>query len=226
MSGSRSIAAARSRRAGEQSNIVSGGRPVTSIASQSAFANQQYTPQQQHQQQYQQQQQQQQQQYQQQQLPQPQPFTKLSISTAIGLITLRLGRIEQMIIDKGIDNINPNPNSCMDVLPENSKIIDNSILVSMINRLDSLEKKEQTTLNLEKVIQLQTELNSTKETLLKLTSQIETFMKETSDKLIDFEAGIAEIENTVFVENPDIKHNIAESEPAETVNISITADEM
>jgi hypothetical protein len=144
----------------------------------------------------------------------------LSISTAIGLITLRLGRMEQMIIDKGLDGNNPNPNSCMDVLPENSKIIDNSILVSMVNRLDSLEKKEQSTLNLEKVIQLQTELNSTKEALLKLTSQIETFMKETSDKLIDFEAGISEIENAVYVDNNQVSTlNNAESETVESETV-------
>ena len=144
----------------------------------------------------------------------------MSISTAIGLITLRLGRMEQMIIDKGLDGNNPNPNSCMDVLPENSKIIDNSILVSMVNRLDSLEKKEQSTLNLEKVIQLQTELNSTKEALLKLTSQIETFMKETSDKLIDFEAGISEIENAVYVDNNQVSTlNNAESETVESETV-------
>jgi hypothetical protein len=146
-----------------------------------------------------------------------------------------------MINDKGLDGINPNPNSCMDVLPENSKIIDNSILVSMINRLDSLEKKEQSTLNLEKVIQLQTELNSTKETLLKLTSQIETFMKETSDKLIDFESGISEIENAVYVDNQvskpgneesniggndNVESETMESETAESDNITILNDEI
>ena len=97
MSSSRSIAAARSRRAGESQPPVSGGRPVTSIASHSAFVQQQMPPppsnnvriakapmQQQ-----------------QQQMPQQgaSPFTKLSISDAIGLVTLRLGRVEQFIID-------------------------------------------------------------------------------------------------------------------------------
>ena len=90
MSSSRSIAAARSRRAGEQQAQV--GRPGTSIAAQPAFSQQQ------------------------QQQPQGKrsvtaqnstpnvPVTnasnaKLSISDAIGLITLRLGRVEQIMME-------------------------------------------------------------------------------------------------------------------------------
>ena len=98
---SRSLAAARARRAGENAPPVSGNRPGTSIGGQAAFANQNYQqpnnirtsrPGSGQQQQYQQQEPQQQ--------PQNKlPFTKLSISDAIGLITLRLGRVEQYIIE-------------------------------------------------------------------------------------------------------------------------------
>ena len=225
MSGSRSIAAARSRRAGEQANIVSGGRPVTSIASQSAFANQPYLQQQQPQQQQnrggrgiqqpqQQYQQQPQQQYQQQPQQKPSnglPFTKLSISDAIGLITLRLGRVEQFMIDtEGESELGGKSNIS---LPENSKIIDNSLLTSIINRLDSLEKKEQQISTLEKsILHLQTELNTSKETVQNLTSQLESFMKETNEKLTDFELGITEIENIVYVDNELYKSNNNDSE--------------
>ena len=85
MSGSRSIAAARTRRAGEQAKIVSGGRPITSIASQSAFANQPYA---QHQQQQNRggrgvQQQQQQPQKQPQKPSNGLPFTKLTVPVAL-----------------------------------------------------------------------------------------------------------------------------------------------
>jgi hypothetical protein len=207
MSGSRSIAAARSRRAGEQANIVSGGRPVTSIASQSAFANQPYAQQQQNRggrgiQQQQQQYQQQQYQQQQQQPQKPSnglPFTKLTVSDAIGLITLRLGRVEQFMIDtEGELEVGGKSNIS---LPENSKIIDNSLLTSIINRLDSLEKKEQQITSLDKlVLHLQTELNTSKETVQNLTSQLETFIKETNEKLCDFESGITEIENVVYLD--------------------------
>ena len=210
MSGSRSIAAARSRRAGEQANIVSGGRPVTSIASQSAFVQQPYQ-----QQPYQQVNRggkgniMQQQQMQQQSSPIPSnglPFAKLSVSDAIGLITLRLGRVEQFMIDTesegGISSNNSNIN-----LPENSKIIDNSVLISIVNRLDSLEKKEQQLVTLDKVAQLQNELTNTKEILFKLNSQLETYMKETSERFTDFELGISEIEKVIYVDNDLYKSN-------------------
>lgn len=146
MSGSRSIAAARARRAGEAAPPMSGTRPGTSIGSHAAFAPQPPNypsnvrlargPQPPPPQHYQTQQQQQQQQ----QAPSNGlPFTKLSISDAIGLITLRLGRVEQFMIElEHNEQVGGNNAS----IPENSKIIDNSVLTSMINRLDSLEKRE------------------------------------------------------------------------------------
>ena len=228
MSGSRSIAAARSRRAGEQANIVSGGRPVTSIASQSAFANQPYA----------QQQQQQnrggrgaQQQYQQQQQQQPQkpsnglPFTKLTVSDAIGLITLRLGRVEQFMIDSEGERVEREESGNIS-LPENSKIIDNSLLTSIINRLDSLEKKEQQITTLDKlVLHLQTELNTSKETVLNLTSQLDSFIKDTANKFTDFELGITDLENVIYVdkevngiENESLHNNTPNAETLSDAN--------
>jgi len=169
---SRSLAAARARRAGENAPPVSGNRPITSIGSQAAFAqqmppgvnynmppppnnvrtarsiqppqNQQFNKQ--PQQQYFDQQQKN---YQQQPQPQPQPqlhpnglpFNKLSISDAIGLITLRLGRVEQWIIDT--DQVNesaPNFSSDSTNLLEGHTVIDNATLTTIINRIDSLEK--------------------------------------------------------------------------------------
>ena len=154
---SRSLAAARSRRAGENAPPVSGNRPITSIGSQAAFtqqmpqnisynmppppnnvrtarAIQQQPPVKQPPQQYQQ--------FYDKQQPQPQnglPFSKLSISDAIGLITLRLGRVEQWIIETDHDEENRETNET-DNIPTNHRVIDNSVLTSIINRLDSLEK--------------------------------------------------------------------------------------
>lgn len=156
---SRSLAAARSRRAGENSPPVSGNRPITSIGSQAAFAQQMPShmsynmppppnnvrtskaiqqPQQQYnkqptQQYYDQQQQQQQ--------TNGMPFSKLSISDAIGLITLRLGRVEQWVIETDHETEN-NPKNSLDnsCLPDGHKLIDNSVLTTIVNRLDSLEK--------------------------------------------------------------------------------------
>ena len=153
---SRSLAAARSRRAGENAPPVSGNRPITSIGSQAAFTQQMpqnisynmppppnnvrtakaiqqqpsfKQPPQQYQEFYDKQQQQQ----------NNLPFQKLSISDAIGLITLRLGRVEQWIIETDHDEENRETNET-DNIPTNHRVIDNSILTSIINRLDSLEK--------------------------------------------------------------------------------------
>ena len=156
---SRSLAAARSRRAGENAPPVSGNRPVTSIGSQAAFAQQmpsnmgynmppppnnvrtaraiqQQPPVKQPPQQYQQ--------FYDKQQPQPQnglPFSKLSISDAIGLITLRLGRVEQWIIETDDEGETKQQSSSdLSGIPVNHRVIDNSVLTSIINRLDSLEK--------------------------------------------------------------------------------------
>jgi hypothetical protein len=193
---SRSLAAARARRAGENAPPVSGNRPGTSIGSHAAFAPQQQTapaynhnaqpnnvrtgrpgqqqmppqpPQKQQSAAYQQVQQSQQQE------KKALPFTKLSISDAIGLITLRLGRVEQWVIDTEHENHenaeNDNYQSGSLNLPENSKIIDSSILTNLISRLDSLEKREPGTNNPEEITKLS-------ESVTKLTEQIGKIVEE------------------------------------------------
>lgn len=191
---SRSLAAARARRAGENAPPVSGNRPGTSIGSHAAFAPQQQTapaynhnaqpnnvrtgrPGQQQQMPPQPPQKQQSPAYQQVQQSQQQekktlPFTKLSISDAIGLITLRLGRVEQWVIDtehENEENGNYQPGSLN--LPDNSKIIDSSILTNIISRLDSLEKRESGINNSEEFTQLS-------ESVTKFTEQIGKIVEE------------------------------------------------
>ena len=160
---SRSLAAARAKRANiENAPPVSGNRPGTSIGSHAAFVPQGYQsqipqpssnirlprgysqPQQQFQQQQQQQQQQQNNAYQQvKQSQQSLPFSKLSISDAIGLITLRLGRVEQWVIETEHENeTKPETSSDNLNLPQNSKIVDNSVFSSIINRLEIVEKRD------------------------------------------------------------------------------------
>jgi hypothetical protein len=160
---SRSLAAARAKRAGENAPPVSGNRPITSIGSQAAFAQQmppgvgynmppppnnvrtarsmqnpgapapvKQTPQQ-YQQFYDKQHQQQSQ--------NGLPFSKLSISDAIGLITLRLGRVEQWIIETDQeDGSRQFGTGDTSGIPDNHRVIDSSVLTSIINRLDSVEK--------------------------------------------------------------------------------------
>ena len=226
MSSSRSIAAARSRRAGESQPPVSGGRPVTSIASHSAFVQQQMPPpphnvrvakapmQQQ------------------QQMPQQgaSPFTKLSISDAIGLVTLRLGRVEQFIIDFENGEIEGHhPNSGGSSIPENSKIVDNSVLTTIVNRLDALEKREGSGPNgiVSSVASLEKELKETKDLLSHFLFKYELFTKETNEKFGDFEGAISEIEKNMESQQfVDIKEPVAvvdESIPTAAPALEINA---
>jgi len=219
MSSSRSIAAARSRRAGESQPPVSGGRPVTSIASHSAFVQQQMPPppannvrvakapmQQQ----------------QQQQMPKgASPFTKLSISDAIGLVTLRLGRVEQFILDFENGEIEGHhPNSGGSSIPENSKIVDNSVLTTIVNRLDALEKKEGSSL----IAGLEKEMKDTKDLLSHLLYKFELFTKETGEKFSDFDSAISEIEKGLeahqFVE---LSETVVDEQPIPTLSPEINA---
>jgi hypothetical protein len=210
MSSSRSIAAARSRRAGETQPPVSGGRPGTSIASHSAFVPQQQMPQPPSnnvrvakapiQQQVQ---------------PQSNssPFSKLSVSDAIGLITLRLGRVEQFVIDYENGEVSTN-GAVGGGIPENSRVIDNSVLTSMINRLDSLEKREPLTngslsVNNEQVSKIEKDLKETKDLLAHMLFKFELFSKETNDKFADFENAFAEIEKSMV--SPPLDETISAS---------------
>jgi hypothetical protein len=75
-----------------------------------------------------------------QQQPQQQPQQqmmppKLSISDAIALITLRLGRVEQIIQEIPMDR-----QASADVDGDNVKIVDNEVFESVLKRLDVLDK--------------------------------------------------------------------------------------
>ena len=217
-SSSRSIAAARSRRAGETQPPVSGGRPGISIASQSSFVPQQQMPPPQsnnvrtsktagHQQVQQQQ-----------PTSNKLPFNKLSISDAIGLITLRLGRIEQFVID--YENGDGHSSSS---IPDNSKIIDNSVLTSMINRLDSLEKREPSanggsSISNEQIVKIEKDLKETKDLLSHFLFKFELFSKETNERFNDFDVAISDIEKGMILTEEISNDNIVLNEFANNVD--------
>jgi hypothetical protein len=205
---SRSLAAARARRAGDAAPPVSGNRPGTSVGSAAAFSNMPPQPgnvrvaSRQPQQQQQQQQQQrpqsaafQQIQQQQQQVQNGLPFTKLSISDAIGLITLRLGRVEQWVIETEHENEGKSDGS------PSGNAVDNSVLVSLLNRLETVEKREPATgsgtasLSSDEVTKLTSELASLNERYTKFcdeaNKQTLTIAKHT-EQLFRFERELIE----------------------------------
>lgn len=204
---SRSLAAARARRAGDAAPPVSGNRPGTSVGSAAAFSNmppqpgnvrvasRQPMPQQQQQrpqsaafQQIQQQQQ---------QVQNGLPFTKLSISDAIGLITLRLGRVEQWVIET--EHENEGKDNSLTTTSGNA--VDNSVLVSLLNRLETVEKREPVTgsgtasFSSDEVTKLTSELASLNERYTKFcdeaNKQTITIAKHT-EQLFRFERELVE----------------------------------
>lgn len=227
---SRSLAAARARRAGENAPPVSGNRPITSIGSQAAFVQPGYQtsmpqpppnvrvgrgqqpPQNNAYQQVQQSQQ---------QTKNSLPFSKLSISDAIGLITLRLGRVEQWVIETDHENETNQMSSDSGNGADNSRV-----LTSIINRLDSLEKKEPGTNNsseeitklteqltrigdegnkhnlaiskhTEQLFRFERELVETKDILKTFMIKYDLFASETNNRFTDFEYALSDLEKVV-----------------------------
>lgn len=226
-SSSRSIAAARQKRAGEQSQPMNNSRPVTSISSQGAFAQQQY-----------------QQQMMSQNIPggskniriaqsrgqnnsiggrsnansQPQQeqSTKISLSNAIGLITLRLGRLESIVNesteDRGFNNNGNNNEIDNSSLPANMKLVTDEVFENIINRLNMLESKVINYTNQTETIV--TDVSDVKKSINSFNNILDLFISETNSKFIDYENALAEIENN---SNLNVVSKESESEIESTV---------
>jgi len=114
MSSSRANAAARQRRAGDTQQTQQQSS-YNSSGSKTRFVQQQQEP------------------------PQPPMNPKLSISDAIALITLRLGRVENIV-----SNYDPNAGSSSGNIQlnydENARMVDEQVFNSIVSRLDALEK--------------------------------------------------------------------------------------
>ena len=175
MSSSRSIAAARNRRAGDPAPTNRQG-PGTSISAQPAFSQQQQqgkrsvtaqnsTP----------------------NIQVTANNAKLTISDAIGLITLRLGRVEQIMMEAEHNGGFTGGSS----IPDNAHLVDKSVINSIVNRLDSLEKKEKESANNNK---LEIELRNIKDLLMSQMVKYEKFTIETDKKFAEVNDAFVELE--------------------------------
>jgi len=212
-SSSRSIAAARQKRAGEQSQPMNTSRPVTSISSQGAFAQQQYQQQMMSQsipvgsknvrtaqnrsqtqggresnQNIQQQQQQQ--------------STRISLSNAIGLITLRLGKLENSLndaIEDGSFNNNGDNNECDNSsLPPNMKLVSDEVFENIVNRLNLLESKIIHFTNQNE--SFSKDISNIQTSIININTNLSFFMSETNEKFVDYENALGEIEKNFEVD--------------------------
>lgn len=201
MSSSRSIAAARNRRAGDSTmgkQPAPPSRPGTSIGANAAFnqppgqarkyvnAPQPPMPPQQ-------------------QFDAPQP-AKISISDAIGLTTLRLGRVEQAIQRLEQTGVTGG------VIPENSHIVDQSVLHSIVGRVDTLEKKDIQNTQISNDVQfLKNELFIIKRQVGEFSSRLEHALQDIYTRFSDIDQAFVEIENS----NPN--SNSVESKSNESI---------
>lgn len=208
-SSSRSIAAARQKRAGEQAQPMNNNRPVTSISSQGAFA----------------------QQYQQQMMSQSIPIgsknvrvaqnrgqgagargnpnvpdqqdqsTKISVSNAIGLITLRLGKLEKFIHevneDGGFSNNGGNDMS-ESSMPPNMKLVSDEVFDNIVNRLNLLESKIINFTNQNE--NFAKDISNIQTSIVNLNANLSFFMTETNEKFVDYENALEEIEKNFEVD--------------------------
>lgn len=210
MSSSRSIAAARNRRAGEQQPVQSRSGPGTSIASQAAFVQQMSQDQRlmggrNQMPQNRQMQQQMQQQPQVSSLSNGIPAgVKMNISDAIGLITLRLGKVEQFVIE--LENvILPSLRGGVNNVSENTQPIDRSVINSVINRLDALEKSQKElspNKDNSEIAKFDKEIRDIKDALMvqivkydKFSDSMDQKINDINQRLTDIDDAFIELEN-------------------------------
>lgn len=218
MSSSKSIAAARARRSGEQQQQQQ-QRPNTSIASAKAFNPQQPMSQQQQQQMPPQQQQQQRA-----NTAYGQPGGKISISDAIGLTTIRLGKVEkfiQQLQEEGGLNSNFE-------IPDNAQLIDKSVIANIISRIDSLEKRDGTNMN-EKIGRLETEIRSIRDLLNNTKSSFDTYVQSNEKRFEDIETAFVDLEQNLVVHDTPtdeiVNNNLGTSTEISDNNVQLIIDE-
>jgi len=167
MSANRSVQAAQRRRTGPSEAVPTRG-PQPSINSSQMFANQSR--------QGQRMSSGQQQQQQQQQPNNSGSLGKLSIAQAITLITLRLGSLENKV-----SNFNDNQtlSSGLNVNEEGLAIIDQTVIESIISRLESLEKRSsQTTSTNPEFNLLKQQFEPVKQAVIQTKNNVTNLLKE------------------------------------------------
>jgi len=213
MSSSKSIAAARARRSGEQQQQQQ--RPNTSIASAKAFNPAQQPMQQQPMQQ-------------QQQARPPlgygQPGGKISISDAIGLTTIRLGKVEQLIQrlqEEGGFNNNFD-------LPDNAQLIDKSVITNIISRIDGLEKRDGSNMN-EKISKIENDIRSIRELLNATKSNFDSYVQSNEKRFEDIETAFVDLEQNLVISDSHtdeiISNNLGSSTEISDNNVQLTIEE-
>ena len=133
---------------------------------------------------------------------QPVPVNKISISDAIGLITIRLGRIEQYVQMLQEEGGIPSSSS----LSENMQLVDKEVIQSITTRMNTIETKQQRTNP-----NLETEVKEIKELLKNHIAQFQQFASDTEQKILDIDCAFAEMEKN-FEQSSDSQPAVTDSE--------------
>jgi hypothetical protein len=209
MSSSKSVAAARARRATE----TPAQRPRSSIGSFSqAPPPPSFAPQKNPRMAQQQQQQpvyQQQSGYQQQQQQQQKP--KISIGNAIALVSLRIGRLEQLLQENSEGGLSLSLATNSTDNKQNTDALDN-----IMNRLVLLENKP--TFDKQAIddvfSRLSRENKEIKDNFQRMVQQFNLFVKDTNEKFLDYEAAFIDMEQKMksFVEEEIMEDQVDETD--------------
>jgi hypothetical protein len=117
-----------------------------------------------------------------QQQQQPLMNPKLSISDAIALVTLRLGRVETIL-----SNLPNEPRgdgeSSGQIYDENMRMVDQNVFNSIVSRLDTLEKNQKLLIEKQKTIAVAPIVQSQSAPIQQLVQ--ETIIKDVSDEKIE-----------------------------------------
>ena len=149
----------------------------------------------------------------------PVQITKLTVSDAIGLVTLRLGRLEQFMLDVQAEG-GISAGSSVE-LPENTQLVDKSVINSIINRLDSVEKREHAKGTVSgpgtsgaQLSKLETELKEIKDLLLnnimkfeKLSLKYDAHVRENDEKFNELSASVLDLETNISQINEGIEQD-------------------
>lgn len=218
MSSSRSVAAARARRAPETS-------------SQSAFKPQNTQQMQQQQQQsrvssskqpmtpY--------------QPPQSSVENKLSVSDAFALVTLRLGRVEMLLQKWQSMGVESESGVNIPVAASSTPDVNNTIVKSLVSRLDDLERNIKASVSMkdfeskmailsDRNMQLHNELRDAKDTIFKLQSMT----LDTSQKIMTMmmARSIPAVKEALTIEIPEYNEDSAGSADLEHSNVELEGD--
>ena len=130
------------------------------------------------------------------------PFSRITVSDAIGLITIRLGRVEQLLQKTDLSTKSLE-------LPPNSQIVDNSVFQTILSRLDVLEKRD---------------ADMKKELIGEMTTLVSEFRYIVDTRFQEIDDAFVELENHLVIEDKELEKD-KEKEDEEKTDIELLVEE-